>query len=165
MVHLATKKFDIRKLALSYLVAATAVLSGCGGSSESEFEQIVRQSTELSAACFKIDGAVPIELAGKLTRRSGSSGAQGDEPRYVISRYILVLNQPTCFQGNDEWGNPIDQNPNTELAVFFGPHWNEADVIQYLDRNVTISFKNINVAPTYHWMTTFFGEVNNIKTM
>ena len=49
MVHLATQKFDIKKLALSYLVAATAVLSGCGGSSESEFEQIVRQSNCVTA--------------------------------------------------------------------------------------------------------------------
>ena len=34
MVHLATKKFDIRKLVFSRLLAATAVLSGCGLSSE-----------------------------------------------------------------------------------------------------------------------------------
>ena len=34
MVHLATKKFDIRKLVFSCLLAATAVLSGCGLSSE-----------------------------------------------------------------------------------------------------------------------------------
>ena len=49
MVHLATKKFDIRKLVFSCLLAATAVLSGCGGSSESEFEQIVRQSNCVTA--------------------------------------------------------------------------------------------------------------------
>ena len=49
MVNLATKKFDIRKLVFSRLLAATAVLSGCGGSSESEFQQIVRQSNCVTA--------------------------------------------------------------------------------------------------------------------
>jgi len=34
MVQSATKNFDIRKLVFSSLLAATAVLSGCGGSSE-----------------------------------------------------------------------------------------------------------------------------------
>lgn len=49
MVHLATKKFDGRKLTLLCLLAATAVLQACGGSSESEFEQIVRQSNCVTA--------------------------------------------------------------------------------------------------------------------
>ena len=49
MVHSTTQKFDIRKLVLSCLLAATAVLSGCGGSSESQFEQIVRQSNCVTA--------------------------------------------------------------------------------------------------------------------
>jgi hypothetical protein len=49
MVQSATKNFDIRKLVFSCLLATTAVLSGCGGSSESEFEQIVRQSNCVTA--------------------------------------------------------------------------------------------------------------------
>lgn len=49
MTHSATHKFDIRNLVVSCLVAVAAVLSGCGEKSESEFQQIVRQSNCVTA--------------------------------------------------------------------------------------------------------------------
>lgn len=120
------------------------------------------QPLKQSAGCLKIDGTSTVELNGVLTKRSGPSGVEGDDPRYIITQYILLLNQPTCFDGKDEWGQPVSQEPNTELALAFGSYWSDSDKNQYANQNVKIKFSKIYPSTTYHWLTPFYGEVANI---
>lgn len=156
---------ELKYLVLPLLIGLSACQAEGTGSSEApaEGDHVSSQSPEQSVGCLKIDGDAPVEINGVLTKRSAPSGSQGDDPRYVITRYVLVLNQPTCFEGKDEWGQPVSKEPNKELALDFGSYWSESDKNQYINQNVKIKFDKIYVSTTYQWLTPFYGEVGNIN--
>lgn len=99
MVHFATKTVDIRKLALPCWLATTAVLSGCGDSSESKFDQTVRQSNCVTADQVytdyqKNEVSAQQKYQDRVTRICG-----------VVDEIELnLLNEPVISLGTSGWG-------------------------------------------------------------